>query len=145
MWFFRRYVATVACALVVSANAANAAAEIVVIVARNSPISSLTVTQLTDIFLGKISNMPGIGTITPVDQVEGTPVREQFYKKTASKNPAQLNAYWSRQVFTGKGEPPIEAGGTAAVKQAVASNPHLIGYIPKNALDETVKPVLILR
>jgi ABC-type phosphate transport system substrate-binding protein len=145
MRLVRQYVATVTCGLFAAISPTNAVAEVVVIVAHDSPISSMTRDQLADLFLGKVSGLPGIGTITPVDQEEGAAVREQFYKKAASKNSAQLNAYWSRRIFTGKGEPPIAAGNTSAVKRAVASNPYVIGYIPESALDGTVRPVLVLR
>jgi hypothetical protein len=46
-------------------------------------------------------------------------------------------------VFTGRGQPPRELAGSAAVRQAVAEDPALIGYIEREALDPTVRQVLL--
>lgn len=125
-------------------TAAPAAPDVVVIASATSPLSSLTANQAADIFLGKTVSLPDIGRITPVDQTEGSAVRQEFYWKAASKTAAQLTAYWSRQIFTGKGEPPPAVGNTEAVKRIVASNPVAIGYIPKSAIDASVKPLLTI-
>lgn len=140
----RRSLVFVACGVVLCTAVLHAHAKVAVIVARDSPIPSLTTNQAADIFLGKLSLLPGIGMVTPIDQVNGMQVREEFYRKATRKTPAQLTAYWSRLIFTGKGEPPPEAGGTEEVKQVVASNPYAIGYIPASALDGSVRALLIL-
>lgn len=138
-----RRIAAILCGLCMSV-AARAAADIVVIASANSPLSRLTSDQAADIFLGKAASLPNVGKITPVDQVEGSAVRQEFYRKAANKTAAQLTAYWSRQIFTGKGEPPAAVGDTEAVKRIVASNPSAIGYIPKSAVDASVKPLLTI-
>lgn len=142
----RRYLLLLACELTINigTSTASAAAEVIVVAARNSPLSRLTADQATDIFLGRIDDIPGIGRVIPIDQAEGSTAREEFYKKAAQKNPAQLKAYWSRRIFTGKGEPPAEVGSAADVKRAIATNPHMIGYIQKQALDGSVKPLLVI-
>ena len=95
--------------------------------------------------LGKNSALPGGGAATPVDQADGSPLRDQFYTKVSSKSAAQMKAYWAKQIFTGKGQAPKEAGDSAAVKAAVAGNPNLIGYIDRSAVDATVKVLLTVK
>jgi hypothetical protein len=56
-----------------------------------------------------------------------------------------LKAYWSKMVFTGRGQPPCEAPDSAAVRRKVAENPELIGYIERSALDASVRPVLAVQ
>lgn len=114
-------------------------AEVVVIVSAKNPSGPLSAEQVSNIFLGKANAFPGGGTAVPIDQAESSPVRKEFYTKAAGKDDAQMKAYWSRIVFTGKGTPPKEAGGSAEVKNLVASNPNLIGYIEKSAVDASVK------
>lgn len=46
-----------------------------------------------------------LGTL-PVDHSERAALRDAFYTKVTSKSPAQIKAYWSKIVFTGKGQPP---------------------------------------
>ena len=139
-----RHTAAVIGGVLISSNSSFAAPDVVVVVARNSPISSLTIDQAIDIFLGRNASLPGVGRVSPVDHPEESPVRREFYEKAARKDAAQLKAYWSRRIFTGKGEPPPEVENAAAVKRILAADPHAIGYIPKSAVDESVKPLLVI-
>ncbi|WP_338847305.1 hypothetical protein V8J88_01135 [Massilia sp. W12] len=119
------------CALCASALAA----EIVLVVNPKNPATSLTVEQVSQVYLG-ISN-----SFTPLDQVE-SPLRAEFYKKVTNKEPGQVRAIWAKLVFTGKGRMPRELAGNDDVKKAVAADPNAIGYIEKSALDGSVKAVL---
>ena len=119
-------------------------AETVVVVSAKSSATALTMDQVSDIFLGKSAALPGGGQAVPVDQAEGA-LREDFYHKATGKTGAQVKAFWSKQIFTGKGQPPKEVGDSAAVKALVANNPNLIGYIDKSALDGSVKSVLSVK
>lgn len=122
--------------------AATAAAEVVVVVSAKSPVGPLTADQAAQIFLGKSATFPGGGQAVPIDQAESAPARSDFYQKVTGKDASQLKAYWSKIVFTGKGQPPKEVPGNADVKKLVAENPSLIGYIDKGAVDSSVKAVL---
>jgi ABC-type phosphate transport system substrate-binding protein len=129
-------------AAVLFAAAPFASADVIVVVSAKNPLASLTKEQAADIFLGRTGTFPGGGQAVPVDQAESAAAREEFYTKAAGKSAAQLKAFWSKVIFTGKGQPPKEAGDSAAVKKLVADNPNLIGYIDKSAVDASVKPVL---
>jgi ABC-type phosphate transport system substrate-binding protein len=128
-------------ALALSATMGSARADVVVVVSAKSAEGNLSANQVVDIFLGKASSFPGGGQVIPVDQAEGSPVREEFYSKVAGKSPAQLKAYWARLIFSGKGQPPKDVPDSAAVKKQVADNPNAIGYIDQGSVDGTVKAV----
>lgn len=117
-------------------------AEVVVVMAADSNVPSLSQAQVSQIFLAKSSSLPGGGKATPIDQDEGVAVRDEFYTKVASKDAAQMKAYWSQLMFTGKAQRPRKVASDAAVKQAVASTPGAIGYINASAVDSSVKVVL---
>ena len=121
-----------------------AAEDIVVIVNPKNSTPALTSEQVEGVFLGKTSTLPGGGTAAPVDQAMGSPLRDAFYQKAASKDAAQVKAVWSRIVFSGKGTPPKTLGSSEDVKKFVASDPNGIGYIEKSAADSSVKVVLTL-
>jgi hypothetical protein len=72
-------------------------------------------------------------------------VRQEFYAKATGKTPQLLKAYWSKMIFTGRGEPPRELADSAAIKRMVAENPHCIGYVDKSAADSSVKVVLTVK
>jgi ABC-type phosphate transport system substrate-binding protein len=122
--------------------AANATADVVVIVSASSNVTRLTAEQATKIFLGKVYNVPHDGNVFPIDQPEGSSAREEFYTKVANKNAAQLTAYWAKVIFTGDGNPPKLLESDEEVKMAVAKNPSAIGYIDKTAVDSSVRVIL---
>lgn len=121
------------------------AADMVVIVSARSPVASLRPDQVADIFLGQAGHFPGGGEAVALDLGLGSPLRDEFYAKVASKSPALLKAYWTKMIFTGRGRPPREAPNSAAVRKQVADNPALIGYIDRAALDSSVRAVLVIR
>jgi len=59
--------------------------------------------------------------------VKGSAARDEFYLKLAGKSPAQMKAHWSKIIFTGRGQPPRQAGSNAEAKKAIADNPNAIG------------------
>jgi ABC-type phosphate transport system substrate-binding protein len=123
-----------------------ASAEVVLIVSNKSSVPALRVEQVSDIFLGRVGSFPSPGgAAVPLDQPEDSSIRLEFYAKTTGKSPSLLRAYWSRLIFTGKGQPPKEVGNSAAIKKLVAGHPNLIGYVDSSAVDDSVKVVLVLR
>ena len=122
----------------------SAAAEVVVIVSAKSALTALRADQVADIFLGQIASFPDGVDAVAVDQRIGTPLRDEFYQKVAAKTPPLIKAYWTKMIFTGRGQPPREVGGNAAIRKIVAANPGVIGYIDKSALDSSVKAVLVV-
>lgn len=117
-------------------------AEVVVVVSSKNSVTSLTTEQIARIFLGKVVRFPNDGTALPIDQPEGSEIRDEFYSKVAHKNSAQLSAYWAKIIFTGEGNPPLLATSDVAVRKAVASNPNAIGYIDKSAVNHSIRIIL---
>ncbi|MFL6659813.1 MAG: phosphate ABC transporter substrate-binding protein [Massilia sp.] len=143
--FSRRLFASLL-ALMLSATLCQAAigADLVVIVSAKSPVASLRADQVADIFLGQVANFPGGAEAVALDQDIGSPERDEFYSKVTSKTRPLVKAYWTKMIFTGRGQPPKEVSGSAAIRKMVAENPALIGYIDKSALDSSVKTVLLV-
>jgi ABC-type phosphate transport system substrate-binding protein len=133
---------TPALLLALAAVASTAQAEVVVIVSAKSHVKQLTADQTAKIFLGKAGSFPDDGDAVPVDQAEGSAVRDEFYSKVVRKSPSQLSAYWAKVIFTGDGHPPEILESNTAVKKAVAKNPNAIGYIDKSAVDKSVRVIL---
>ena len=121
------------------AAAAPAFAETVVIVNPANPATRMFSEQAAQFFLGKSA------MFTPIDQADGSAIRNEFYKKVTDKDAAQVKAIWSKLVFTGKAQAPKEFKSNAEVKKAVADDPKAIGYIDKSAVDDTVKVILTLQ
>lgn len=126
---------------VLLASSSMAQAGVVVVMSSKSDVDSLSRAQVSQIFLAKTDALPNGRVAKPVDQAEGSAVRNEFYDKVADKNAAQMKAYWSQLTFTGKAQPPRKVSGDAAVKAALAENPAAVGYISDGAVDGSVKVV----
>jgi ABC-type phosphate transport system substrate-binding protein len=116
-----------------------APADVVAVVSVKSAVTTLNKTQLTDIFLGKTNRFPDGTQALPIDQPEGSEARDAFYAKVAGKSAAQLKAYWSKIIFTGRGQPPREASNGIEIKRRIAENPAAIGYIDDKLVDSSVR------
>ena len=119
------------------------AGEIVVIVSAGNQAGILRQDQVADIFLGQIGHFPDGRDVVALDQSIGSAIRDEFYVKVVSKTPPLLKAYWTKMIFTGRGQPPRELSDSIAVRKLVAANPNLIGYIDRSAFDSSVKVVLV--
>lgn len=108
-------------------------ADIAVVANSASSASSLSAKQVKKLFLGKNDSMK------PVDQAEGSGIRNDFYSKVAKKNESKMKAYWSKMIFSGKAVPPEIADDDAAVKAWLAKNKNGIGYIDSGSVDGSVK------
>jgi ABC-type phosphate transport system substrate-binding protein len=129
-------------ALALSMGTGPAAADMVAVVSSKSPVTALTKNQVVDIFLGKTSRFPDGEQAIPIDQVEGSAARDEFYTKFTGKSAAQIKAHWSKIIFTGRGQPPKEVPNNAEVKKLVVQNPRTIGYIERSLVDGTVRVIL---
>jgi ABC-type phosphate transport system substrate-binding protein len=117
-------------------------AEIAIIVNNSVSVPSISADEAANIFLGKVNELPGGIRMVPIDQEDGQKAHAEFYNKVVKKDAAQLNAYWSRLIFTGNGEPPKKMADNGDVLALVAANPNIIGYVDASAVNSTVKVLL---
>lgn len=138
----RPFVLAGAVALALSAGTGASATDVVTVVASNSSVTTLSRDQIGDLFLGKTSRFPDGEQAAPIDQPEGSHVRDAFYAAFTGKSAAQVKAYWSRLIFTGRGQPPREVANSLEVKRQLSQNPKAIGYIERSLVDESVRVLL---
>lgn len=114
----------------------------IVVISHSSGPDSITQNQVRDIYLNRSQQLPNGEKATPFELSEGNAGRAEFHDKITSRNDAQLKAFWSKQVFTGRGQPPAEAASPAAMKAQVSSTPGSIGYMDEADVDSSVKVIL---
>lgn len=119
-------------------------AEIAVIAHPDNKFGSVNVETLAEVYLGKINRLENGVQIVPIDQRDGTDIKVEFYQKVANKTASQLNAYWSRLIFTGKAQPPKALRSDDEIIELISENPSLVGYIDVGSVDESVKVILTL-
>lgn len=118
-------------------------AEIIVVASNRSGPIELTREQAEKLYLGRSVTL-GDGTpISLVDLPNGT-LRDDFYLKLTGKNPAQIQAYWSHLVFTGRALPPREAASVAEARQWLGNTPNLIGYLDRTDLTSNMRILIRL-
>ena len=120
-----------------------AAAEVVTVVSSQNSTTTLSRSEVSNIFLGKINRFPNGQPAVPIDQPEDSQQRKDFYRDVSNKQPADLKAYWSRMIFTGRGQPPMMVDGDEQVKKSLAGRPDGIGYIDRAAVDDSVKVLAV--
>ncbi|HET7459328.1 MAG TPA: hypothetical protein VFJ74_16880 [Gemmatimonadaceae bacterium] len=109
--------------------AAQSDANYALVVSASNPISSISRDQASKLFLKKTATWENGRDVVPVDQPEGSPVREAFTKSILHKSVAAVKSYWQQQIFSGRGVPPTEKASDGDVVSFVRANPNAIGYV----------------
>ena len=127
-------------ALLLSTQGA-AAEELVVIVHRDSGISTLSREQASHLFLGRVKMLPSGGR---ANVVEVEPLRASFYRRLLGREIAEINAYWARLQFSGRTQPPLRVSDSAAAVARVAEDPQAIAFVDVVPDDPRARVVLRL-
>ena len=118
-----------------------AAEELVLIVHRDSGISTLSREQASHLFLGRVKMLPSGGR---ANVVEVEPLRASFYRRLLGREIAEINAYWARPQFSGRTQPPLRVSDSAAAVARVAEDPQAIAFVDAVPDDPRARVVLRL-
>lgn len=100
-----------------------------VVVNASNPESSATLEQVGEMFRKEVSNWGGGPQVVPVDLPTASPIRESFSMAVHGRPGSAIDAFWRRQVFSGRGSPPVVLDSDQSVVDYLASNPYAIGYV----------------
>lgn len=119
---------------------ANSLAEVAVIV---NPANSnaLSESDVSRAFLGKLKKFADGQAIEAVNSAAGNAVRIEFQQKALKKSAAQIKAYWSKRLFSGKGKPLKELSTDQDIIDFVTNTPNAIGYIDSSKVTGSVKVI----
>lgn len=117
------------------------AAELVLIVNRDSGISSLSREQVSHLFLGRVKMLPS-GARANVMEVE--PLRAGFYRRLLGRDIAEINAYWARLQFSGRTQAPLRVVDTTAAISRVAQDRDAVAFVDVVPEDPRARVVLRL-
>ncbi len=112
-----------------------AAADWVVVANPKAGITRLSQDEVTNIYLGRYRRLASGATAEPIDQPADSALKARFYRQLVDKNLAEINAYWSRLVFSGKTRPPRIAGSNEDALQIVLLHPDALAYVDKARVD----------
>jgi ABC-type phosphate transport system substrate-binding protein len=117
-------------------------AEPVVVVNAASAIGQLSQDEIINIFLGRYRRLPTGDAAQPIDQPESSALRAEFYRKLVNKNVNEINAYWSRLIFSGRTSPPLQAASVADVAGLLLKRPGAIAYVERSQVDKRMRIVM---
>lgn len=106
-------------------------AELVLVANARNPAMELSHERAENLYLGTTTTLADGTPVKLMDLPNGAS-RDDFYLKLTGKNPAQIRAYWSRLVFTGRALPPREASSIAEARQWLIDTPNLVGYMERS-------------
>ncbi|PAJ73026.1 phosphate ABC transporter substrate-binding protein [Pseudoalteromonas sp. NBT06-2] len=115
-------------------------AEIAVIV-NTSNSSTLDKTSIERIFMGKMKKFSNGLVALPLNAAKSMNSRDEFNKAVIGRSSSQVNAFWSKLVFTGKGNMPRELSSDAEIISTISSNQGAIGYIDSGSITGDVKVI----
>lgn len=110
-----------------------------VVIGNPAGVASLSKSEAKKLFLGKMKKLSNGAAPVVIEYTDGTPIRAEFHSAVTKKSESQLQAYWSKLIFTGKGTPPKSVGSAAEVIAEVSSNPNAIGYVDSSEVTGAVK------
>jgi hypothetical protein len=99
-----------------------------VVVHADNPVTALSASETSALFLKRVTQWTHGGGIRPVDQAADSAVRTAFSRAVHGRTTAAIKSHWLQVVFSGRGTPPPELS-EAEVVQYVRANPGAIGYV----------------
>lgn len=114
-----------------------------VIVNSSNSVSSVSKSELSDLFLKKKAKWASGQSVSPVDLSAKSSIRESFSQEILGKSVGAIKSYWQQFVFAGKGTPPVEKNSDNEVIEYVKSNEGAVGYISSGGNTAGVKVVTL--
>lgn len=111
-----------------------------VIVHTSNSMDSISINQLSRLFLKKDVEWPDGSAVVAIDLNPESETRQAFSETVHGRKVASIKSYWQRQIFAGKAVPPIERDNQAEVLVFVSRNPAAIAYVaPSVPIIDNVK------
>ena len=137
----RRHILSLAIFWLLFQPVAEVRAELVVVVNARCGVAAMTRNEVSNIFFGRNRQYFNGIEAQPVDLSDIHPDRKRFYGLLVGKDLSEINAYWSRQVFSGRMQPPVKVNSTEEVLKWVVSHPGGIGVVDLAKADARVRVV----
>ncbi len=116
-------------------------AELVVVVNARCGVAAMTRNEVINVFFGRNRQYFNGVAVEPVDLSDSHPDRKRFYGSLVGKDLSEVNAYWARQVFSGRMPPLARVGSSDDVLRWVVSHPGGIGFMDSSKVDARVRVV----
>lgn len=117
-------------------------ASVVVIANADISDSSLSSTDIENLFLGKKMTLPG-GQKVKVVTLKSGETHDEFLSNYVNKSASQFSAFWKRKIVDGTGIPPKSFESESELVDFIKSNSGTIGYVSSDLTGVGVKTITI--
>lgn len=111
------------------------------VVVNKGNTSELTESQVKNIFMGKLGQFSDGTEAVPVLFEVGEGARSEFDDTVLKRQTSQVDARWSKLIFTGRRNPPLQVKDSGAVLKEVSTNPKAIGYLDSKDVTDSVRVI----
>jgi ABC-type phosphate transport system substrate-binding protein len=125
------------------ANAEEAKPQLAIVVAKDSPLSDLSIHDLKNIYMGDRISAPGGKQLIPIGLRAGSPERAAFEQSVIGMASDRLSKYWIDRKIRGQSGPPKSVDTAELLQLVVTKLDGGIGYVSAGAVSNGVKIVRI--
>ena len=126
---WKRIAMLVATGLAAASVFAAEPADFKVVVNSANTTTEIDVGNPSRIYLKKTASWPDGSEAFPVDMAPDTELRKGFSKAVHGRDADAIKSYWQRQIFSGKGTPPMEFSSEEDLLFFVSVTPGAVGYV----------------
>lgn len=119
-------------------------AEMVVIVNKDNPLTSISRTEIEMIYLGKKKLFEDGLPAVPVDLPADSLLRREFFANVLGKAEESYRLYWVRMIFSGKGQPPVMLNSEDEAVRFVSGNKGGIAFVDSGGIAPGVRVVPVI-
>ncbi|MBC7976393.1 MAG: hypothetical protein H7138_15590 [Myxococcales bacterium] len=130
------------CLVIRGGTAGADAKKLVVVVAKGSPVTNISRSELKRCFTGD-SVSAGSKTLVPFNATPNTPDRAGFDKAVLGMSPDEVGRFWIDRKVRGQSAAPRSLPSAAHVAKVAAKFPGAIGYLPADQLTSDIQAVSI--
>lgn len=126
----------------VAVNAAQPKVPLALVVAKNSPVSEMSLHEVKRLYLGDAISGPNGKKLIPLTQAPASPDRGGFERVVLGMSPDAIARYWIDRKIRGQSGPPKAVGSVDALQRLVGNVEGTVGYV---RLDQVRADVKVLR
>jgi hypothetical protein len=116
--------------------------KLVVVVAKGSPLTNISRTELKRCFTGQTVTADG-KTLYPFNAAPQSPDRVGFDRAVLSMSPEEVGRFWVDRKVRGQGGPPRSLPSAAHMAKVAAKFPGAIGYLSADQLTSDIQAVTV--
>ena len=115
-----------------------------IIANKSNPVTTISKSQLSRLFLKKEKKWETDKEVLPVDLKENFKTRAAFSKAIHGRPVSAIKAYWQKMIFSGRQVPPPEKGNDQDVINFVERYAGAVGYVSPKASISRVKKIKVV-